>query len=568
MASTYEQALIDAGGNASMQNAGSTYDQALKDSQTPISLNLPPVNVTPKTSMMDDFSSALGHHLANPLHGTAQFIENGVDYAASKFPDNSVSRAIHNTVAQDNQAMNQREQDYQASTPNSPSAYTGATVGEVAPFAVSGVTQGIQSVGNAAMKLMPTSLGKFIPQAIGGAAQGATIATAQPVTKEGDYWDNKGNQEKYGAVGGAAGPTAINGLASVIAPSASKAYNSLANSGVKTTLGQRLGGAMNSMEEKAQSLPIVGDFIAKARGRALDSWNASTLNEVVSSIGGKVTATGHEGVAQAGDMVSAAYNKGKNMLGGFSVDPQASKGLSTLGQGVIDATNLTPQGKNAFNKMMDLVKQQISPNGSMLANGYKEIDSKLTKEIASYSGSTDAYQKNLGDAFKQLQAVITDNAKRANPAAASLIDNADMAWAKLVRVEGAAKAAASNKVNTGVFTPSQLMSAVRGADQSVRDRSTARGDALMQGWAQDGLKVLGDKVPNSGTFDRGANAALIAALAANPHYIAPAAIGIGAGSAMYSPLGQKMAIGLTTRRPPQAQSLANMLRRYVPSLTP
>ena len=199
-----------------------------------------------------------------------------------------------------------------------------------------------------------------------------------------------------------------------------------------------------------------------------------------------------------------------------------------------------------------------------MADGYKELDSKLGQEASRLSGSTDAYQKNTGDAIKQLNSIITDNAKRANPEAAQMLNDADLAWAKLVRVEGATKAAAGNKVNNGIFTPSQLLSAVRGADDSVRGRSTARGDALMQDWAQSGIKVLGDKVQNSGTFDRGINGAALAGLATNPHLIAPAAIATGLTAALYNPSITKGINYLSTARPQAAKSLAQGLRKFIP----
>jgi hypothetical protein len=309
----------------------------------------------------------------------------------------------------------------------------------------------------------------------------------------------------------------------------------------------------------------MGDFISQARGRALQSWNAATLNDAVAPVGGVVTKAGHDGVAEAGDILSQAYKKGTDMLGGFTLDKPAMQGITNLESGVENATNLTDQGKKAISNMVGLVKQQVSPNGTILADGFKEIDSKLNQEIAKYSGSSDVYQRGVGDALKQLQSVITDNAKRANPEAAKLLDGADQGWAKLVRIEGAAKAAASNKSNPGTFTPGQLLSSVRANDQSVRDRATARGDALMQKWAQDGVEVLGDKVPNSGTFDRGANGAALVGLATNPQYIAPAAAAVGATGALYSTPGQKLAVALTTNRGDRAKLLAEKLRNMVPT---
>ena len=83
-------------------------------------------------------------------------------------------------------------------------------------------------------------------------------------------------------------------------------------------------------------------------------------------------------------------------------------------------------------------------------------------------------------------------------------------------------------------------------------------------WAQSGIKVLGDKVPNSGTFDRGINGAALAGLATNPHLIAPAAMATGLTAALYNPSISKGINYLSTARPQSAQSLAQALRQFIP----
>ena len=519
-----------------------------------------------------DFSKAFGHHVMNMPHGLAQLIENGVDYGAQKLPDNPLTRAIHSTVASDNTAMAQREKDYQASTPNSAGAYAGATVGEVAPFLANAVGNGIKAIGDIGAKtvsnIIPQETGKFIPQAAGSALQGAAISAAQPATDGGDFWDEKSKQAKYGALLGSITPTIINGAASVIQPKVSAAYQSLKDAGVDTTIGQRLGGIFNTIEDKSQSLPIVGDMISKARSRALQSWNTATLNDVVAPIGGKITQTGHDGVAQAGDMLSGAYKDVLGKIQGVSFDPTFN---ADFGQLQKMSAGLTPDMAARFNNIVaDKFSSRLSPAGGMDATTLKGVMSDVNGLARKYAGSTGS-EGELGDAIKQFGSLINQQVSRSNPEQAPMLDAIDAGWAKLVRVEGAAKAAASNKVNTGVFTPSQLMQAVRSNDSSVRDRATARGEALMQDWAHNGLKVLGDKVPNSGTFDRGINGAAMIGLATHPQYAIPAVLGIGGGSALYTKLGQKMANGLadlaTTTRPAGAENLAAALRSYIPSVS-
>ena len=559
---------------------GANAKQATATPQSPVATQAQPVSQqqqtptnpyftpTPNKALSDNINQgieAFGHHAMGSLHGLANLIENGASSVGQYVaPNSSVSNSITNTANKDNQATIDNEKQYQANTPDSVGSYTGAAIGDIAPFMIGGAAKGLQKIGSSVAGLADKAIPTFAAQALGGVAQGAALGAASPVTSSGDYWQNKTNQLKTGAEFGAASPILGSALARIISPKASQAYNDLSNSGVAPTIGQRLGGAMNSIEEKSQSLPIIGDFISKGRNNALNSYNVATLNNIVKPLGSEITQAGHEGVKQAGDIVSANYEKGKAMLGGFKVDDQANGQLQQLQDGIANATNLTDQGKNQINSLIALVKQNISPNGSMLAEGYNELDSKLGLESRRLLSSTDAYQKNTGDAVNQLNSIITDNAKRANPEAAKLLDDSAAAWAKLVRVEGATKAAASNKVNNGIFTPSQLLSAVRGADDSVRGRATARGDALMQDWAQAGIKVLGDKVPNSGTFDRGINGAAIMGAFANPHLIAPAAMATGLTAALYNPSITKGINYLSTARPQAAKSLAQGLRQFIP----
>ena len=527
-----------------------------------------PASSTASTSQINDFGNALWHHLGNMPHGLAQLVENGIDYGAQLLPKNSTSDYIHSIATSDNQAMVDREKQYQANTPDSAGAYAGATIGEIAPLAFSAVGNTLKSAGNAAAsltaKLLPTGA-KTIPQMVGGAAQGGLSALAQPVTENGNYLDNKINQLGVGAGFGAASPLAIRGLTSMISPNVSPAYSALNSAGVNTTIGQRLGGVFNSLEEKAQSIPIIGDFISQARNRSLESYNQATLNQVLKPIGKTVSTAGHDGVAEAGDKLSSAYNNVLGKIGGVTFDPQFHQDFGQLKQ---LSTGLTPDMANRFNNILENnFQSRLSPVGGMDAQTLKTVSSDIGTKARQYSGSANASEQELGDALTQMGSLVNQQIGRANPTLAPTLDAIDTGWAKLVRVEGAAKSAATNKGNTGIFTPGQLMSAVRGADQSTRDRATARGQALMQDWAQNGLQVLGDRVPNSGTFDRGANAGLLAALASNPQFIPPAAVAAAVGGGAYSSMGQGLLKYGATARPPQAKALSGLLNSFI-SATP
>lgn len=540
---------------------------AISDTKPPPAQNVarPPQQAAPQTNMVQDFASAAGHHLMNLPHGLAQLIENTVAKGASYLPDNPVSRAITSTAAQDNAAMQQREQQYQATTPDNGASYAGAALGEVAPFVYGAGAKAIQGIGNKGAELASMLLGKKAAMAAGGAAQGAAVGALQPVANGGDYWGNKGQQVGTDAAFGGVMPLAISGLAKVISPNPSAAYSTLAKSGVAPTIGQRLGGMFNTVEEKAQSLPFVGDMISQSRNRALKSFNSATLNDVVKPIGETVGATGHDGVAEAGDKLSNAYQSVLSKIKGVTFDDGFNNELSQL---KANAENLTSDMANRFKSIVnDKFASRLSPVNGMAAETLKTASSDISALARKYSASSVASEQELGGALTQLDSMMNQQVSRSHPQYAPTLDAIDAGWAKLVRVEQAAKSAASNKVNTGVFTPSQLMQAVRSTDKSVRGRAVARGDALMQNWAQSGLQVLGDKVPNSGTFDRAANGAALIGALTHPEIGVPAAVGAGIGSLLYTQPAQKMAVDLATQRPAASKALAKALLKYMPSVT-
>lgn len=411
--------------------------------------------------------------------------------------------------------------------------------------------------------LNPTNLavGARAPQAASmlgrmgvGAAMGAGNAALTPVG-EGDYWDEKKKQIATGAIAGGTLPVLTGAASRVIAPNAIKntELQLLKAEGVRPTIGQALGGRWNTLEEKMTSLPIVGDAISMARQRAANDFNKAAINRATGEVGQKVSSIGQKGVAEAGDKISAAYDDALNSLGPVRFDNQFAQDAAQL-QAM--ASNLVPDMQRKFEKTYrDIVVGRMSPNGSMMPETFKKVDSELGHLAATYGKSTVASEKEAGAAIKQLGTILREQAARNDPASAAKLRAADAGYAGLVRVEGAAKQAMNNE---GVFTPGQLNMAIRTADQSTRKRAVSRGEALMQDLGNAGQKVLGNKVPNSFTTDR----ALISAGALGSGAIAPAVpAALLGGAALYTSPLQRALVGAASSRPQGAQAVADALRK-------
>lgn len=503
--------------------------------------------------------------LEKVYRGIKDPIDAGAQIFEKLMPDgfNSANHAVNNWIADKtgllatvptggvNDLIKNQESDYQARRAGA--GESGLDAWRLAGNVVSPV--------NLAIAGRAPQAATFLGKLASGVGAGAVSGALNPVTQGDNFWKEKAKQVGIGAAAGAVVPTVMGAASRIVSPNASvdPAVTLLKNEGVNPTIGQTLGGWANAAEEKLQSLPIMGDMIRSARTDARNQFNNAGINRATNEVRASVNSIGHEGVKEAGDKISAVYNQGKDMLGNFQIDQIGASEMANL-QNMV--TSLPSKEQGAFTTIMNAVKTDISPNGSIFGDGFKRIDSKLGNDAAKFSGSTDAYQSQVGDAIKELQRIITDNAKRANPEAASLLNSADRAWANLVPIEGAAKAAVNHQ---GVFTPSQLNLAIRGADQSVRDRATARGTALMQDLSSAGQKVLGDKIPDSGTAGRAMwGLGALATGALNPAI--PAALVGGAG--LYTSPLQALFRGAVSSRPDLAKPVAEAFNKASPYLVP
>lgn len=390
-----------------------------------------------------------------------------------------------------------------------------------------------------------------------GAATGAGFGALEPVNDGGDFLGEKLKQTAIGGLGGAALAPVASALARIVSPNASTnaSVKLLRDEGVTPTLGQTLGGWANALEEKGMSIPFVGDAIRSARGRAVADFDNAALNRVTEATGGpKVSGAGFDAYADTKAASKKAYDDALDTI--THVNFATPSMVDRLGQLEQMAQQLPDNLATQFNKLLDQnVVKRVSPNGSMLPDFYKKLDSELGTIANRYSRSTVASEQDYGDAVKQLQQLFRDEVKQQNPQFAHALRSADEGYANLVRVRDATKAASAD--SEGVFTPAQLARSVRKNSQGDQ---YARGDALMQDLARAGSTVLSNRVPNSGTPDR----IMMFAAGMHPAVSIPAAV---IGATAYSKPVQNALAALVASRPANAPRAANALRRYVPRLS-
>jgi hypothetical protein len=481
-------------------------------------------------------------------HALPDAVTNAVNKANNWLADNTgmVGRIPDGGV---DQMLTGQENDYQAGRQaNGRQGFDAARMmGNVAAMAVP----------SAKLPMPATFMGRLGANT----AIGAGVGAMNPVYGGGgDFLGNKVSQAGMGALSGLVAFPIGEGLARMAMPKSASnpSLAMLRSEGVQPTVGQTLGGMAARIEDKAQSIPFVGDAITNARDRANQQFNVAALNRVVAPIGGRINVAGTEGVKQAGDMLSAAYDRALQGLGGVTMDAQARAELATVQQ---MANSLPAQTKRQYQTILqNFVTGRMTPQGGMNAQTFKIIDSDIGKRAAAYRSSSVASERELGDALTETQRILRDSVARQDPNYAQQLEAANAGWAQLVRVENASNAAANFG---GEFKPSQLMSAVKQGDRQVhvRGRGAARGDALMQDLALAGQDVLPSRTANSGTVDRALLLGTGGAAVADPFITGSLLLG---GAAAYTTPAQNVLRSLVSDRPQFANALANIIRKSTP----
>lgn len=414
----------------------------------------------------------------------------------------------------------------------------------------------LSNVGRAAMT--PTTLR-------GAATIGAATGAVQPAV---DLGERAGNAA-FGAGGAAVGHAALQGLARIVRPKTDPNALALMKEGITPTPGQLLGGGFKRLEEGLTSVPMVGQSIRNAQTRGIEDFNRAAINRALEPIGETLPKglTGREAIEHAGEALGKRYETLLPKLttqadGQFISEIQSLRNM--MGSGSIDPAKAA-QFESILNNQV-LAKFQPGANGAPTLTGQtmKDIESDLGTLASRFRRSMDPDQQSLGDALLEVQDALRSNVQRSNPQFASELKSINKGYANFKRVQ---KAAASVNAEDGVFTASQLQSAVKALDRSKDKAAFARGDALMQDLTDPGKSVLAPKVPDSGTPFRVASMLGAGGVATGgaAGLLSPGVLGAAAAApVMYSRAGQNALAALLARRPDSARPIANALQRLAP----
>lgn len=443
-----------------------------------------------------------------------------------------------------NEMIKTGEQQYQASR-----QAAGSTGFDPARLAGNVLSPANLALASKAMGLVPMAtkaMGATRAGMLAGGATGASQSALAPVTN-GDYWGEKGQQVALGGTVGLVVP-----LVSKLLPKNTEASKELVKAGVRVPLGQRIGGLSQAWEDKATSVPLLGDAISHSRRLAIDDFNLATLNKTLAPIGGKLPhdiKAGHGAIEKAGQIISDKYDELLPKLH-VKIDAEYAKDLSGLKS---LASNLPDSQLNQFNRILENeVEKKFTSSGLMSGETMKQVESKLGQMARGYGKSQDYDARQLGDALREAQSILREMVLRNNPQHAKELKNINNAYAMFLRPERAASALGAKE---GVFTPAQLLNSVKATDPSLRHRAFARGNAMLQDWAEAGTKTLSSQYHDSGTAGRlMLGGGTLAALA---NYVHPAVAIPGiAATAAYLPGGRQVGNALLNMSEKSAAQLA------------
>jgi hypothetical protein len=302
------------------------------------------------------------------------------------------------------------------------------------------------------------------------AAQGALQSSLAPVSPDADFATQKAMQAGIGGAGGALVSKLLRGFT----PTAEA--KALMDQGIQPSFGQSMGGVINKTEQKAEAIPLVGDFISHARNRPVKEFEHLVLNKV---------APGAKNVEEANKYASGLYGE---VVPYLRPTPEAVKNMQASVRSAMNNPELTDQGKQI---LFGLVEKHGQNFGQLSGEGIKKLDSELGFLARKYQAG-DPASKTLADEIYNVQKGLREGLEPGlPPEMQGKLKEANRTWRELIPINKAASQRPDERI-----TPRALQKAV--ARQQRTDVTRMAPDALID----NAVATLPNTVPDTGTAGR------------------------------------------------------------------
>ena len=324
------------------------------------------------------------------------------------------------------------------------------------------------------------------------------------------------------------------------APAITEGAKELIKRGIPLSVGQRLGGSIGKIEEGLSRLPIFSEMMGPTRYKAVQQFATASYNEAFEPLG-KTIKRGtdpREAAKQAQEIFNKSYD---DALEG--VDIEVTDEVLDRITNIIEpykARVLPQQAKQLEQFAVDQIIGR-AVNDRLTGAAIKEAQSSLGPISAGFSRSTDAYQKALGEALRELDAELLEIVATQFPAKAEKLTKVNKAYSMYYPIREAAASATDS-----AFTPNQLLSAIRRQEKRLGPSGLSRlaqGEGRLQKFAETAVETIGAKVPESSPLRTSSLMLMGGSGFLGDPFITGA--GLAAGKGIYTPIGQAVTGGFT-----------------------
>lgn len=335
-----------------------------------------------------------------------------------------------------------------------------------------------------------------------------------------------------GAMGGAVMPAAPK---PVRPPNpARRNVQTLRDAGVFMTPGQQMGGIAKTTEDLAKRAPILGTAIRGAESRSVQSLNRAVADRALEPIGAylpKTVETGHDAVEHVASTLGKVYDDAAALVPAAQIDQPFDQALQTI------SAHLNEQPATVREQFNSILANRLDHLRGKPVNGQqiRDAQSQIARLASSFSSSDDGAQRVLGGALDDVSDELANIIGRNSPEAGQMIEAANQGWSVYTRMRNAAA-----KAKGGIFSPSQLNTAVRTLDRSVGKGNVAKGQAVLQDLSNAAWETMPDGYGNPGTADAITGMGLLGGAFTQPQVALPIAGGLAAAATPYALMGRKI----------------------------
>lgn len=357
-------------------------------------------------------------------------------------------------------------------------------------------------------------------------------------------------ERSIGAGVGAITGGVVSKAAQKILPQKSEMAKKLGEKGIALTPGQSLRDApgigstlITALEDLTTSYPGAGAPIQAKRLETLIETNKALLEEAVEPLKIKIpkNLSPREAYEYVDDIVNKQY---ENVIKKLSI--KETNQLETKILNIIDESILDVDEQSKVLKFVDKFITNKIDDGTIVGKNLKNAQTNL-RIMEQRFLKKGGFEGEVGQVFKQIRMALEDQIDAENAFSVDL-KKVNNVYGNLLPINEAMQAAI---VQEGVYTPAQILRAIKKTDTTKRKKQLVKGQRPLQETAEMAQKVLGSGFPESGTASRLLAQDVIINPLKTAKLIGPAA---ASEILMSRPFGMSPATGLLTSLYPTARA--------------